>query len=334
MNKAVVFYCSHQHGDLLQTRQGARYIMKQLGPSYKYYFIHGKNPDSIFIENNVEVLRPPCDFHGRTMESIKNYFIEAFYPFLKDAIWLDIWVGSIKGAFNYTRPEGGSRVLLPCANGKYSLQHSEEIKFTNYWHVRMYEERIQELNDLLALTSFTTVRIKPPTSSDLVVRWNDNPKNKELVDSLLEKNKNFDLSVIICNGPTFSKQNTNFIYEDVLRDFILANKNICFYLTSKLSEIVSENVFYVDDYIPMPNLNEIEYLMKFCNVIIHSYSGPAICSLTDAVLNDPEKTVISFCYFSFSQYYDEYKYKYVQTEDFSEQNVLKVITENILEKLN
>ena len=333
MNKTIVFYCSHQHGDLMQTRQGARYIMNQLGSSYKYYFIHGKNLDSIFVADNVEILTPPCDFHGRTMEAVKNFFIESFYPFLKDAIWLDIWVGSIRGAFNYTLPEGGSRVLLPVSNGRYSLQHSEEIKFSNYWHVRMYQERIAELNDQLSL-SFSTVQVKPPTTTDLIVKWNSNPKNKALVDDLLNKNKDFDLTVLICNGPTQSQQNTNFIYEDILRDFISEHKNICFYLTSKLSEIKSENVFYVDDYFPLSNLSEIEYLTKFCNVIVHSYSGPAHCSLTDEVLNSSDKTVISFCYFSFPPYYEDYKYKFVQTEDFSDENVLNVISSNILEKLN
>ena len=60
----------------------------------------------------------------------------------------------------------------------------------------------------------------------------------------------------------------------------------------------------------------------------------SVQNLPSDVLNDSDKTVISFCYFSFPPYYEDYKYKFVQTEDFSDENVLNVISSNILEKLN
>lgn len=331
MNKNIVFFCSHQHGDILQTRQGIRYIIKQLGSSYKYYFIHGKDPESIFVHPDVTVLRPPINFHATELKDVKIHMINNFYPFLKDALWLNVWVGAVKGSRIFTLKDG-CKVLLPNAQGFYSLDSSEEIKFTNNWHVRMYQERIQEINEYL-LMNFSSKKLTPPTTEDLIVEWNSNPKNKQIIDDLLTKNDKYKVSVILCNGRISSSQNTNFIYEDILRDYIVENQDICFYLTSKISEIKSNNVFYIDDYVPLPNLNEIEYLMKFCDVIVHSFSGPAVCSFTDAVLNDANKTVISFCYLSFPPFYDNFKYKHVRSEDFSEANILKIISENILEKL-
>ena len=54
MKKTIIFYNSHQYGDLLHNRALVKWIVDHLPNSYKCYFLMNKNPKSIFFHKNVE----------------------------------------------------------------------------------------------------------------------------------------------------------------------------------------------------------------------------------------------------------------------------------------
>ena len=330
MNKTIVFYNSHQNGDLIHCRQGVRWIIDHLDDSFKFFFVHNKNPEAVFFHEKVTVVKPQTDFHAYPMQPIKEYCGNQD-PLLKDAFWINTWVGSLDGARDFVLSDHSYVILLPDANGAFS-RNSEQIQDTLSFQKRLYTQRINALNEYFA-ENFSTRVVPLPLEKDLVCVWNSNPKNKILVDNLVDKNSKFDISVLICNGNTVSSQRENFIYEDIIKQYVIDNQNICFYFTSKISEIDSPNVFYIDDYFSIPNLNEIEYLMKFCDIIATSQSGPGCLAFNNSIVNDESKTLIILCVDSLQTYFDGGKCEYVRSDDFDDLNIVKLIAENVAKKI-
>lgn len=330
MNKTIVFYNSHQNGDLIHCSQGVRWIIDHLDDSFKFFFVHNKNPEAFFFHEKIKVLKPQTNFHAFPMQPIKEYCGNQD-PALKDAFWINTWVGSLDGARDFILADNSYVILLPDANGLFS-QKSEQIQDTLLFQKRIYTQRINELNEYFA-ENFSTRKIPLPSEEDLICKWNPNPKNKSSIDDLINKNSKYDISVMICNGDTVSSQRENFIYEDIIKQYVIDNQNVCFYFTSKISEINSSNVFYMDDYFTIPNLNEIEYLMKFCDIIVTSQSGPGCLAFNDAVVNDESKTLIIICVDSLPAYYDGGTCEYIKTQNFSDSNIIKTIAENIEKKI-
>ena len=85
---------------------------------------------------------------------------------------------------------------------------------------------------------------------------------------------------------------------------------------------------------PIPNLDEIEYLHKFCDVIVTSQSGPGCLSFTDAVVYDENKTLILFCVDTIDWYFADGTCEYIRTQNFEDLNVLNLIKDTIERKLN
>jgi len=329
MNKTIVFYNSHQNGDLIHCRQGVRWIIDHLDDTFKFFFVHNKNPEAVFFHEKITVVKPQTDFHAFPMQALKEYCGNQDAT-LRDAFWINTWVGSLDGARDFIFADNSYAVLLPDANGFFS-QNSEKIQDTLSFQRRLYAQRINALNEYFA-ENFSTRVVPLPTEEDLVCTWNSNPKNKALVDSLVEKNSGFDSTVLICNGDTMSSQRENFIYEDIIRQYVSDNPNICFYFTSKISEINSDNVFYIDDYFPIPNLNEIEYLMKFCDVIFTSQSGPGCLAFTDEIVNDENKVLCVLCSSAVELFNSNTKCKVIYSQDFSESNILTLLDKFISQK--
>lgn len=325
MKKAIIFCNCHGYGDILHSRQAVRWVVDQLGDTFNYFFMHTKNKDTCFIHEKVSVISLPHWYYGTHAPQLrKNFQSELF----NDALWLDVWAASYEKMREV--PTGGYK--LPDENGNYHAG-CVEVQDSTIWQAKLYEEKIREINIFLT-ENFSTKKLTVPNHLEFVCKWNSNPRNKFFADLFLKRTQNFDLHVMICNGNVTSGQRKNFVYEDILREYILNNQNTCFYLTAKINEIESDNVFYIDDNFSFPNLDEIEYLMKFCDIIVTSQSGPGCLAFTDAVTYDENKTLINFCADIVDWYFAEGNCKYVRTSNFEDDNVLNLIKENIELKLN
>ena len=72
--KKIIFYNAHQHGDLLLSRQGVRWIIDHLGDGYEYYYLHNKNPESVFIHKKIEFINLDMNIHSDPMHVYIKYF--------------------------------------------------------------------------------------------------------------------------------------------------------------------------------------------------------------------------------------------------------------------
>ena len=229
MKKSIIFANTHGYGDILHSRQGVRWVVDQLGDQFNYYYLHNMHPDTCFIHNNVQTVSLNKRFLSQEVSHLKKIFTSGFSEEFRDALWIDTWAAS----FEKMRMVHGIGFKLPDENGNYHAG-CDEIQDTTKWQAKLYQEKIKYINDFL-IENFSTKQLSVPEHTAFVCKWNSNPKFKFFADKFLERTKNFDLHVLICNGDTSSMQRRNFIYEDVLSEYIFSNPNICFYLTAKLN---------------------------------------------------------------------------------------------------
>lgn len=332
MKKSIIFVNTQGYGDILHSRQGVRWVVEQLGDKFNYYYIHNLNPDCCYIHYNVQVVSLEGRFMAQSMEFVKKSLYSTSTDDVREALfhnalWIDTWAAS----FEKMSRMPGIGFKLPDENGNYHAG-CEEIQDTTKSQAKLYVEKINQINDFL-LACLSSKKLTPPDHTAFVCQWNFNPRYKFFADGFLKRTSKFDLRIMICNGNTTSTQRRNFIYEEILAEYIKANQNVCFILTSKLKEIDSPNVFYIDDNFPIPNLDQIEYLMKFCDIIVTSQSGPGCLAFTDAIVFDQTKTLIIFCIDSIQTYFEDGVCEYIRSSDFEDSNVLKVISETIEKKL-
>jgi hypothetical protein len=328
----VVFYNAHQNGDLIFSRQGVRWIVDKLGPNHDYYYIHNKNSESLFFHENIKVVSMPFQFHGLLMPQMQQYFKQNNQ--LPGALWIDAWIGEMKPSRYVIDHNDNDRwvQLMPNEKGQYILGECVEVCDNIHWQEMLWKQNVDIVNERLS-GELTTKRIPYPTYQDLVPKWSGYAKQKDKVDDLLAKNSHFKLSLLICNSDTQSRQRQNFSYENILKPLIEKYPDVAFYFTDNNEKLSNSNVFYINDIFGFPNLNEVEYLTKSIDISILSMSGPGCMPLNDLVFNDPNKTLIYFHRTAIGLYYPYGQCKYVQSEDWSDENILEIVQNNIEEKL-
>ncbi len=343
--KKIIFYNAHQHGDLLLSRQGVRWIIDHLGDSYEYYYLHNKNPESVFIHNKIEFLALDMNIISDPMNVYIKYFQKTGAIF-DEAIWVDTWIGSSKQVkYLHINDTNTQMLVRPDENGKYFIDYNEKTKrdelflcfsdknYEKYKEVHdslemqkiLFDEKISEINQLVEN------KIPFPDKKDLIVKHNSNPYYKKQADILLDKANKFKNKVLICNGDVVSGQRKNFSYELILNDLFDIYQDCAFLFTSKVDEIKKSNVFYIDDYLDVPNLDEIEYLSGFCNFIIHSASGPGCATMTDANFYDPTKHILFVAREDVDDFVSDYKCFFERCSDFSDKSIMKYVISTLRE---
>lgn len=322
----IVFYNQHQHGDILLSRQGVRWVIENSPANVKFHYIHDKSPDSVYVDDAINHIKFDQKIHCVPMYVVENSLKSQ--GVLTNSLWVSTWCGTINGMQMINQMEDGvlvERYLLPHTSGKYEIGLNEDLILNFKSEAILWKQNIDQINEYFKL-NFCTKEIPYPNEADLVVRWNGKNKNIELLEKIIDRDK---INILICNGNTFSLQRNNFQYEDYLKETIINNPNINFYFTEKF-HLNYHNVININDLIPLPNLNEIEYLSKFCNIIITSLSGPGCAVINSEVVNDENKSLIYICRKRLGLVYDNLKCKYYQTEDFSKDNIVSILNEAIL----
>jgi hypothetical protein len=321
--KKIVFFNGHQNGDIANNRGVVSYITKHLGDRYEYFYLHNRNPDAILFGENIKVFNPE-PYYGKqfqypTLGDIKMSHVFRKNYVIDDMIFLNLWIGISEYYLSHRAPKGHG--ITRKSLMEQTIECIEYLKQTD------------------------GVEIPYPTSElETLPRRLEYPLNKQLVDSFVQKVKpNYRKLVLIPNGQVESGQTPQFNFGDELKPLIDTNQDVCFIFTAKNFQNQNSNVYFVDDQFPIPNLTEIDYLSKDCNVLITRASGPGcIVSTLDNYL-DISKTFISFtnnhC-ISFEalssdgeiekmSWGNENTAKMIWSNDFSSENICKIIGDAI-----
>jgi len=328
----VVFYNAHQNGDVILSRQGVRWIVDHLGPNHEYFFIHNKNPESLFFHENIKVISLPFNFHGCLMPQMQHFFKQQNQ--YTDALWIDTWIGSMEPSRYVLDHNDNDRwiQLMPDENGQYILGKCVEVWDNTDWQEMFWKKNVDKVNERL-MFELTTKKVPYPTRNDVIPKWQGTAPRKNSIDEILEKNNSKKLSLLICNSDTQSGQRENFSYEKILENLIAEHRDVAFYFTDNKEQFSYENVIYLNDIVNFPNLNEVEYISNFMDILVTSMSGPGCMVLNDKVFQDDAKTLIYFTRDVIGLYHKHGDCKYVQTENWEPDNIHKVIKQSIEEKL-
>lgn len=325
----IVFYNQHQNGDIILSRQGVRWIVDHSPKNVNFIYIHNKHPESVFVHNKIQHAKPSVNIHCVDINTAEHFFKKnGANP---EALWVSTWLGSINGTRVTIDADGRERYLLPNSDGHYIIGECYEVWDNSETQMMLCKQNIDQINSFFTL-NFINFKIPYPEEKDLLIKWNAKPSKLQQVTELL--NNDFLLRVLVCNSDTISQQRPNFIYEEFLADTIKKNSNVAFYFTDKKVDLQLPNVFYINDVVSIPNLNEIEYLSAFCDVIVTSLSGPGCMIINDRVMNDPTKTLIYVCRKIIGLIYDKGQCEYIQTENYDTENITSLISDSIRKKLS
>ena len=321
--KKIVFFNGHQHGDIANSRGVVSYITKQLGNSYEYFFLHHRLPDSILFGENIPVYNQYGDY-GRPfpfplLGDIKLSHEMRHHYVMDDMIFLNVWIGC-SPYYKSNRAPNGHGIT----------------------RVSLLEQTIECIN---YLKEAGNIHIPHPSNElDVLPCRLGEPRNKHLVNELLERIRpNYRKLILIPNGPVESGQVPQFNFGDQIQSLIRDTQDVGFIFTAKNFNTENSNVYFVDDYFPIPNLTEIDYLSNSCDVLITRASGPGCIISTVENYLDTSKTFISLTAnprigfealcsheeIENRSWGSENTAKMIWSNDFSPENLCKIIGESI-----
>lgn len=141
--------------------------------------------------------------------------------------------------------------------------------------------------------------------------------------------------ILICNDDSLSGQSKNTNLDFLINTLSLKFPRFIFYVTKKM-ETFSRNVIFTDDiYLSRPNLLEISYISKHCNIIIGRASGPYSYSMTQENILDKYKTFISLSNDYLTGIWDSrfHKCNYYHLPESNINHITDRITNILFEKL-
>ena len=275
--KRLVFFNGHQNGDVSNSRGLVDYIVERLGDAYEYYFLTLKTElgpkgaikfnDCVHIHNPITQGPLPFMPPGWNPDIHTAHERGDVYVLYKDTLFLNVWMGC-SPYFMLNRTHGG------ITRESLRQQACEVI------------DKIAEAGGPM---------LEYPDELQILSKRTTNPDNRHLVDSFMSHlSDNYDKVVLICNGPVMSSQTPPFSFGLILEDVIQRHPKTAFVFTCKNFYNNEINCYFTDDIFPVPNLSEIDYFSKICNVIVSRMSGPGIITMNRDNYLDSTKTLISF----------------------------------------
>jgi hypothetical protein len=248
MEKIIFF--SHAHrGDICISRPFVNQIIKELNIDFGYAHFWG---DYLLRDMNIEYI----DIDKVSILSDKRHVSN----FVSDGIlYINTWIGNY---FSFSKPGYGECTLKTT----YDVVYVEMFEFIkNIFKVNIELKNIYEYFPTIDYSHFNTHKV------DEFVGNNSAKKN-----------------VLLCNGPALSGQcEYNGDMEEIIEFLSKKYKDITFITTHKIN-CNNQNVKYTGDIIQSegPDLNEISYLSKFCDIIVGRSSGPFIfTNIKDNIFN-------------------------------------------------
>lgn len=250
------------------------------------FFVHVKDIRSILFDRNIQIYNW-SDFPLKTEMGKAGISITDMLDFREnkttcftheDIIFINLWIAS-------------------------SVFYTKKIK-TGITKESLFRHSYEIINNI---EHYTKKKIKYPTN---VLQTMPSsvafPANKTKIDNFINNTLSlYRKKVIIPNGSVCSDQCPAFNLGNMVLDGGLIKKypDVLFIFTapfdslSILDEIIDlsiKNIVFIDDIVDPPNLNEIDYLSRHCDILLTRASGPGCVYSTRDNYLDKFKTFISF----------------------------------------
>lgn len=141
----------------------------------------------------------------------------------------------------------------------------------------------------------------------------------------------FDKIILICDGNVRSGQSENFDFSGVITKLANKYKNYLFISTNSsfnLENVISSHPNLTNT---LPDLLEISYISKFCDVIIGRASGPFCYTHTSENFFNEKKTFISFTHVKFEgMFLEESKCKNIWSNNFNLDSIYNTIDNHLI----
>jgi hypothetical protein len=269
----IVFFNGHQHGDIANNRGVVSYIAPFI-QDLQLEFISKKNAEAVFLHDNV-----------------KTYNIES-YP---DSALFKQHVGCIKATPHvFCIHENTLYINLWIGKSKWYLDNRKSCG-----EGITRESLLQHTNEIISIISSNTDRLikYPSCVSETMSSSIKYPKHKKKIDNLIKENfSKYRKKILIPNGYVISSQCPQFNIATFLVDagIVDRHKSVLFIITAPSDREEKQNMLFIDNIVSPPNLNEIDYLSRHCDVLITRASGPGCMISTKENYYDISKTFISF----------------------------------------
>jgi hypothetical protein len=304
--KNIVFYNQHQIGDLALSRGVVNWIVNNCKNVKFSYLTRG---GVIFFKKKVEVISDDS--------CMKLSATDQFTIIGDDTIAINLGINSSPSFMNrYDAPRN---------------QYNNPIDFIAQWVFF----QCKEIVDILKINAGIEIDY-PPSISDIVPRACTAPSQKNEADLFLDILQKYNKKILLCNGPVHSLQCPQFSIRDAVYPLAESMGDVCFiYTDSENADSYLENEYCINEWCKIPNLDEIDYLSTFCDIIISRRSGPGEMIQTYENLSNDCKTIIFL-----NVYSPEHNPFFIIPEgctiisssDFSSENIQNIIRESINKK--
>ena len=298
----IIFYNTAVSGDKAHSRGIASYIAQYVPENIILMFFsphHNLSARSMHVDKRII-----CVCENDNISLKENYYYDG------DTMFVNVCITAYPQFMNPNRPNFGvSPAGLPYDyTSDHTFNHAKEI--------------IDQINLKMSLSI-----PYPVDESDILPRTNLNPPRKNKVDLLIEKLSVYKKRVLLCNNLTYSGQSTNFIISDTIKQLVIDNPDVAFVYTCKDKADVQPNDYFIDDIFSIPNFNEIEYLSRYCDILISRQSGAGCVIQTYENMFDTEKVYISLTVYDENTafYFKNGNCRYDRTTDFSTESVTNII---------
>lgn len=172
----------------------------------------------------------------------------------------------------------------------------------------------------------------PKEESDILPRSIKSPERKSEIEQFLNTIEKYRSKIFLCNSVTHSGQCSNFDVRNSIISLIGVKKDTAFIYTNNDHKLIlEENEYCIDDIFPKSNLNQIEYLSQFCDVLVSRQSGPGCVIQTYENMHDPNKVYISLTSYDENAafYYKGGACRYDRTTDHSPESISALLSKYI-----
>lgn len=291
----LIFLNRHQNGDTAHNRGLIDYICNYLPLNIDVYFCIAQWKSNIHINDRVKV--QGYVWQGIPYPGFKDLQLET-PPNPETDLLLDVWIvacphfpGTLY--FNSKDVLDQGKYIIPIINNHFNIN----------------------------------IPI-PKKEADLLYRGSKKILDKKSFDDFISLLSNYKKRVLMCNGPVGSGQCTDFSLFENSKSLCENNKDTAFIFTNKEGNYKLDNQYFIDDHIPRPNLNEIDFFSTHCEILVGRRSGPSEFYHTYENLHDENKVIISFTNTK-EIFYDQGKIKLDWTNDFSPSSIESMISKYI-----
>lgn len=300
--RKIMFFNSHQIGDLCHTRGLLNWVVNNVDDTVEVWMGHHKI-NNVCINNKIQKF--VLDSYDETHYSNSFGWIlhrndsNQFYLISNGDVIINTWI-AITPSFQF---------YGLCAE----TVHEQAIDIIDFINTNLNQN------------------IPYPNVVDILPNSAESLSNKHQADKLLGDISHYRKKILICNGVVHSNQAQQTSLSDTICDLVNSNKDCAFIYTAKDKSNKVDNEYFIDDYIDLPNIDEIVYVSTKSDVIVSRMSGPGSCVCVKENFFNPNLSFIALTYDEkLAHFYKNGTCKYDWTNDFSDESIKSIIAKHIV----